>query len=168
MRRTIIMILPILVLAAATAWAVGEKATDFTLKDMKNADFRLGDYLGKHVIVMPFWMSWCKPCMVEMPLLETLYKKYRDKGLLVVSINADEPSGVARAKAIVRQKRVTYPVVFDSTSKITGIYNPNTQFPYTVIIDKKGKVAHVKTGFSAGDEKILEEQIQKLLEQAAE
>jgi peroxiredoxin len=106
--------------------------------------------------------------MVEMPQLEKLYKKYKDQGLLVVSVNADEPSGIARAKAIVRQKRVTYPVVFDSASKVTGIYNPNTQFPYTVIIDKEGKIAHVKTGFSAGDEKILEEEIKKLLGQGAE
>jgi peroxiredoxin len=154
---------------AAVAGAVGETAVDFNLKDMKNADFRLGDHLGEKVIVMSFWMSWCKPCMVEMPQLEKLYKKYKDQGFLVIGINADDVSNVAKAKAIVRQKRLTYPVLFDTSTKVTANYNPNTMFPYTVIIGKDKKVAYVKKGFSAGDQNLIEKEILKLLgEQGAQ
>lgn len=152
-----------LIFLSSTAWALGEAATDFTLKDMRNSDFRLGDHLGEKVVVISFWMTWCKPCQVEMPQLEKLYKKYKQQGLLVVSINADEPAGVARAKAIARQKRLTYPVVFDSTTKVTGTYNPGNAFPFTLVIGRDKKIHYVKKGFSAGDEKLLEEEVKKLL-----
>ena len=164
MKRFLTTLLIVAIAAMATAaFAEGETATDFSLKDVKGQEFRLGDHLGDKVIIISFWMSWCKPCLVEMPQLEQLYKTYKDKGLLVVSINADDPSGVAMAKNIVRQKRLTYPVLLDSTTKVTGIYNPNKTFPYTMIIDRDKKIVHVKKGFSAGDEKTLEEKIGKLL-----
>jgi peroxiredoxin len=164
-RYTVVPIIAALILAffATSAFAVGEAASDFSLKTTKGADFRLGDVLGKKVIVMSFWMSWCKPCLVEMPQLEKLYKKYKDKGMTVVSINADDPSGAVQAKNIVRQKRVTYPVLMDSDTKVTSLYNPSKQFPQTILIDMDGKIAYVKTGFSAGDQKVLEEKILSLL-----
>lgn len=163
MGRIFLLTVAVLLIGAVTAFALGELAPNFTLKDMKNKDFRLGDHLGNEVIVLSFWMSWCKPCMVEMPQLERLYKKYKSKGLLVVSVNADEPSGLAKAKTIVRQKRLTCPVVFDSSTEVTALFNPNKAFPYTILIDKDKKIVYVKTGFSAGDEKILEEKIKELL-----
>lgn len=163
-----LLILVAFLAAAAPALAVGEAATDFSLKDHKGAMFRLGDHLGEKVIVMAFWMSWCKPCLVEMPQLEKLYKAYKDKGLLVLSINADDPSGVAQAKTIVRQKRVTYPVLLDSATKVTGIYNPNKTFPCTVVIDRNKKIVYVKKGFSAGDEVVLEKTIKDLLQDMEE
>jgi len=163
MRKIILVALSLTLLFAGAVFALGEPATNFTLKDMKNKDFRIGDHLGDKVIVMSFWMSWCKPCMVEMPQLEKLYKKYKSKGLLVISINADEPAGLAKAKTIVRQKRLTYPVLFDSSTKVTATYNPGAAFPYTILIGKDKKISYIKTGFSAGDEKVLEEKIQQLL-----
>ena len=163
MHKIGLLTIVILLLFSGAAWAVGEVATDFSLKDMRNSDFRLGDHLGEKVIIVSFWMTWCKPCLVEMPQLEKLYKKYKQQGLLIVSINADEPAGVARAKAIARQKRVTYPVLFDSATSVTGIYNPSKAFPYTMIIGRDKKIHYIKKGFSAGDEKLLEEEIKKLL-----
>ena len=163
--RTLSLVLLLYLVAAfpVNAFALGETATDFTLKDARGVDFRLGDHLGKKVIIMTFWMTWCMPCLVEMPQLEKLYKKHKDKGLLVVSINADDPSGVAKAKTIARRKGLTYPVLFDSATKVTGIYNSNKQFPCTLIIGKDKKIAYVKTSFSAGDEKILEQKVLDLL-----
>ena len=162
-KRISILVVVALVALGGLCFAVGESATDFSLKDFNGKEFRLSDHLGDKVVIMSFWMSWCKPCQVEMPQLQELYNKYKDKGLLVVSINADDPSGVAKAKSIVRQKKLTYPVLFDSDTKVTGLYNPNKAFPYTVVIDKNKKIVHVKTGFSAGDEKHLEEIVTKAL-----
>lgn len=163
MKRVFVLVILALFLMPAVALCVGETVTDFTLKDVKGKTFRLGDHLGDKVIVLTFWMTWCKPCMVEMPQLEKLYKKYKKDGLLIVSINGDDPASIPNAKKIVRQKGVTYPVLLDTSTEVVGIYNPNKTFPYTIIIDKDKKVVHVKAGFSAGDEKILENKIEKLL-----
>ena len=154
-----------LLLLVGTAWAVGEKAADFTLKDLEGKSYRLADYQGK-VVVLSFWMTWCTPCKMEMPHLKTLYEKYRDQGLEIWSITADNPSDIVRVKAIVRRYELTNPVLHDADSRVNGLFNPRGDYPLTILIDKQGKVAWLKDGYSPGGEKELEEQVRRALDLA--
>lgn len=60
----------------------GKMAPDFTLKDSKNDPFTLSAHRGKYVVI-DFWGSWCKWCIVELPYLDSLYQKYKHDAVFV-------------------------------------------------------------------------------------
>jgi peroxiredoxin len=150
-------------LMASAAFALGEKAPAFSLKDASGKPYSMSQYVGKKAVLMSFWASWCKPCILEMPMLEKLYGRYKGEGLEILSINTDNSSGLAKARQIVKRKRITYPVLYDTDSKVTGLYNPKSVFPFVVLIDKAGKIQYTHEGFAAGDEIELEKEIEKAI-----
>lgn len=156
--RIFIVLLGIFVLVSVAA-AAGGKAPAFSLKDASGKSYALADYAGKKAVLMTFWASWCKPCLLEMPMMEKIYQQYKDQGLEILSINTDTASGVPKAKQIVERKAVTYPVLYDTDSNVTGIYNPQGAFPYTVLINTAGEIIYTHKGFTPGDEKELDEKI---------
>ncbi len=161
MRKTFIVVLLLLFLAA-TAYAVGEQAVDFTLKDLQGKSLRLADQKGQ-VVLLTFWMTWCSACKIEMPHHQRLYDEYKDKGFAVWSITADTPSDLPQVRSIVRRHKLTYPVLHDSDSRVNGLYNPRSDYPYSVLIDREGKVVWTHVGFKSGEEIELEQQIKKAL-----
>jgi thiol-disulfide isomerase/thioredoxin len=58
--------------------------------------------LARHrgsLVLVDFWATWCEPCRTEMPVLAGLEKKWRARGLVLVTISADEPEQEADARA---------------------------------------------------------------------
>jgi thiol-disulfide isomerase/thioredoxin len=66
-----------------------QQAPNFTLQDLKGNTVSLSDFHGKN-IYLNFWASWCGPCKMEMPDLEKIYQKYKDKDLVVLAVNIAE------------------------------------------------------------------------------
>jgi thiol-disulfide isomerase/thioredoxin len=66
-----------------------EKA-DFTLKDLHGKKWTLSELRGK-IVMVNFWATWCGPCRLEMPELDTLYTHFEPQGLVVLSITDEEP-----------------------------------------------------------------------------
>ena len=149
---------------ACAVWAGSEgKAPAFTLKDASGKVYSLAQYKDKNAVLMTFWASWCQPCVLEMPMIEKTYQKFRKDGLEVLSINVDTASGVAKAQQIVQRKAVTFPVLYDADSKAAGLYNPKGWYPFTLLVDKAGDIVYTHQGFNPGDEKELETEIGKAL-----
>lgn len=71
---------------------VGQKFTDFTMKDINNSDISLSDFAGKgDVVLVEFWAAWCPPCITrDLPYLIDAYDKYKDKGFVIVGVSIDE------------------------------------------------------------------------------
>ena len=68
---------------------VGRTAPDFELTTLDGKTVRLSDFRGKGVLIN-FWASWCKPCRDEMPAIQRVYERHRDKGLEVLAVNIAE------------------------------------------------------------------------------
>src|SRR5581483_4158654 len=89
---------------------VAKPAPDFVLKDIAGKDFKLSrQTLGK-IVIIDFWASWCPPCIKEVPVLQKLYARYKNRGLVIVGISMDE-GGVNDVVPFLNKHRVTYPVV---------------------------------------------------------
>ena len=107
------------------------KASDFTLPSNQGKSLKLSDFHGD-VVMLNFWASWCGPCRQEMPILDDLQKRFKKIGFTVLGVNIDED--VSDAKGLLKEISVSFPVVFDSKSKVSETYQLDSM-PTTVMID---------------------------------
>jgi len=142
------------------ALSKGKKAPDFKAKTLKGTEFELKDLRGR-VVLMDFWATWCPPCRREVPELEKLWKKYKDKGLVVLGIALDRGSSDVVRKFVAKYK-LTYWQVHDARSEIARKYDIRP-IPTTYIVDTKGVIRDVHVGFGPGLEKEFEKEIKALL-----
>jgi len=145
----------------------GTIAPDFTASDVDGKTFRLSDHLGKSVVLLDFWSTFCEPCKAEFPHLRALYDAQKSKGLLVVGIAMDGPETVADVHAFVKRFELDFPVVTDEDSRIASLFNPKKSMPLSVLIDKGGRIAVVREGYNPGEEKLVAADVAKELEAPA-
>jgi len=111
-------------------------AKDFQVATPDKGQLRLADFKGK-VVFLNFWATWCEPCKEEMPAMERLYQKYRDRGLVVLAISADI-EGASVVAPFVKKHKLTFLIGLDPRMNVTSLYGV-WAVPSTYIIDKQGK-----------------------------
>ncbi len=146
--------------------AGGDVAPDFTARDVDGNTFRLADHLGKEVILLDFWSTYCEPCKAEFPHLRALYATHKSQGLMVVGVAMDGPESVSDVPAFVKRYRLEFPVVLDEDSSIAGLYNPKKSMPFSVLIGRDQRTAAQREGYNAGDEAAIEADVTKALGEA--
>jgi len=126
---------------------VGEKAPDFSLKDvMTGKTVTLSEFAGKKVVMLEFWATWCDICVREMPNLVKLHNAWKPKGFELLSIVL--PSGNVNAiKKIVTEKKLTYPALLDADLAVaTKLYGLAGPIPLKIVIDHKGVIRYSHVG----------------------
>ena len=86
---------------------IGQLAPDFEMQYPDGRKVKLSDFKGKPVIVN-FWATWCAPCEAELPEFVQTYEKYKDQGLVILGVNAQE-SG-EDANKFVEKYGLSFPV----------------------------------------------------------
>jgi hypothetical protein len=79
----------------------------------------------------------------------------------------DGPETAADIPAFVKRMDINFPVVVDDDSRIASLYNPKKSMPLSVLISKSGRISVVREGYNPGDEKLVEADVTKELDQAA-
>jgi cytochrome c biogenesis protein CcmG/thiol:disulfide interchange protein DsbE len=116
---------------------LGRAAPPFTLPHLgSDEELSLASLRGK-VVVLNFWASWCNPCKGEAPLLESAWNRYKDEGVVVVGVDAQDFD--VDAQRFVDNAGITYPVVRDRHGSTLGHYGV-TGFPETWFIDARGRL----------------------------
>lgn len=150
----------VLVLAAsASGLESGARAPEIGLEDTGGSAIRMADLRGK-VVVVDFWASWCAPCRDELPVLDRLYGRYRERGLVVVGVNVDRE--LRNMRDFLSRAPVHFPVVHDARHVVADRYQPSTM-PSSYFVDRNGVVRHVKRGFRAREARELERIVEDLL-----
>jgi cytochrome c biogenesis protein CcmG, thiol:disulfide interchange protein DsbE len=144
------------------ALAAGQRpaAPEFTLERLDgNGSISLADYRGKAVVVN-FWASWCGPCKTEAPLLQDAWERYREQGLVVLGIDAQDLR--ADGRRFVERYGLTYPVAFDGGGSTLGRWGVPA-FPETWFVGRDGRLVgeHIRGEFT-------EEQLETNIELALE
>jgi thiol-disulfide isomerase/thioredoxin len=127
------------------AAAQRQAAADFSLKDLRGKRVKLSDFKGK-VVVVNFWATWCGPCLQELPFLEADYQAKAKDGLVVLAIATDGPETASRIQGVVRQRKFTMPVLHDAAGSVVASHNPRGSNPYTIFIDRAGRVWPARRG----------------------
>ena len=139
-------VLVIALLLALLGWQVfqkdkkpelGRAAPLFTLPELGgSSDISLAAYRGK-AVVLNFWASWCGPCKDEAPLLESAWNRYKNRGLVVLGVDAQDFD--VDAQRFVDNAGITYPIARDKHGSTLGHYGV-TGFPETWFVDPKGRL----------------------------
>jgi len=122
----------------------GQQAPGFTLLTLDGGRASLTDHRDK-LVVLNFWATWCQPCTVEMPSLEALWQRYRDRGLIVVGVSVDRGAPKALLEPYVRNLKLTFPILLDPDSKTSDRWRV-TALPATFVVRPGGEVAGVAMG----------------------
>ena len=149
--------------SAALAASSSGPAPGFKLSARGGQTIDLAQFKGQ-VVMINFWATWCGPCRDEMPLLEDIYKKYKPMGFTMLGVNVEPNSKAAEEWLGKLAKPVSFPIAFDTDSKVSKLYKV-AGMPNTVIVDRKGNVRVMHRGYKAGDENIYLTQIRTLLKE---
>lgn len=120
-----------------------EQAPDFFLRDMDGNPVQLSAHRGK-VVILTFWASWCVPCKAELASLNTLQKKYREKGLVVLAVSIDRTRDAAGS--YLAKNPVVYPALHDEQALVSRKVYRVFGVPATFVIDRKGAIASKRYG----------------------
>ncbi len=150
-------------IAASQLTNAQNQLINFSLEDLNGKNRTLAEFLEKGPVYINFWALWCQPCRAELKTMQAIYEKYSEKGFTLLAISIDTPRSLAKVKSFFASQNFTMPCLLDPNSKVFEKLNGQS-LPYSILIDKSGKIVKTRTGYLPGDEKFIEQDIVKLLQ----
>jgi peroxiredoxin len=141
----------------------GQPAPDFTLKDLEGESYTLSELKGK-VVLLDFWATWCKPCIISIPHLNELNLRFQEEEFFVLGISVDRYKSKSSLKRFVKKYEINYPILADKSGKVAARYRAFA-LPTSFLINGEGKIAKRILGSNPSLLKGLEEEVEKLLKE---
>jgi cytochrome c biogenesis protein CcmG/thiol:disulfide interchange protein DsbE len=161
-RHTFIGMLSALLVCASFVQAQSSAINNLKLEEIDGTTSTLSDYLRVGPVYMTFWALWCEPCKQELHALKPFAKEHQDQPFTILAINQDTPKSLAKVKAYAKSQSYPFPVVLDPNAQILQAFN-GQNLPFSVLLNKEGKVVSTRTGYLPGDVKEIEKEIMRLL-----
>jgi thiol-disulfide isomerase/thioredoxin len=109
---------------------------EITLSDPTGRPVSLSEFRGK-IVFINFWTTWCLACVIEMPSMEKLHQRFKDKDFIMVAINLQESA--ARVKQFYKEYKLTFTSLLDITGDVGAALGIRS-IPTTFILDKNGRI----------------------------
>jgi len=116
-------------------------APDFSLTSLTGTTIHLADYRGKKPVILDFWATWCPNCRRDMPRLNELYNKYKDK-VEVIGVDLQEDKGTV--SDFITSRGINFPIVIDQ-GDVANQYSARYTNTH-VLVKKDGTVLQVIPG----------------------
>ncbi|HDH05575.1 MAG TPA: TlpA family protein disulfide reductase [Nitrospirae bacterium] len=136
------------------------KAEDFTLKDLSEKDVSLSSFKGSPVL-LNFWATWCPYCRKERAHLNSIYKDYKDKGLIILSVSTDR--SVDKVKNFLKEIPSDFIILSDSDGSVASSYNVRG-LPSSFLINREGVIKYKFMGFRDWTDSGSRELLDKLID----
>ena len=174
----ILLISLVSILGAAWIWltrptatnSAGEKisapqrgflAPDFELSDSTGQTYRVSELRGRPLLIN-FWASWCTPCRAEMPAMERVYQKYRDRGFLILGVNSTIQDNRRDALTFSDGLQLSFPILFDDQGEASDLFAVRA-LPTSFFVAPDGTIEEVVIGGPMA-EALLNIRVQQLVE----
>jgi peroxiredoxin len=138
---------------------VGQPAPALVVTLLDGRTFDLAQERGK-VVIVNFWATWCSPCRAEMPRLDSVYKRYHERGVDLLGLSVDDANDRAAVADVMRH--FSFPAALAANARVNGFGEP-VAVPMTWIIDAHGVVRARLVAGSAVTEQALEQAVAPLL-----
>ncbi len=125
--------------------AVAQERPDFTLRNLNGEVQSVAEWDGQ-VVLVNLWATWCPPCRHEIPYFIDIYEEKKVAGFVIVGIAFDDLESV---KAMRDELLISYPVLLadgDAAAIAKAYGNARMGLPYTVLINRKGKIVEKRLG----------------------
>ena len=116
------------------------------METIDNQKLKLSDFKGK-IVVVDFMAMWCKPCRAQIAILADLWPKYRDKGVVFMSVDVDPMENLTQLKIFAEKCGMTW--IVGCSGKAGEIYGI-VAVPTIVIVDRNGQIVVKHTGVISG------------------
>lgn len=146
--------------APATA-QVGRAAPAYAARTLQGDSVSLADQRGK-VVLLNIWATWCHPCRTEIPELQALYERNRDRGLEVVGVSVDAGGEDAAVADFAREYGMTYPLWRDGDGRVSTTFAA-VGVPATYLIGRDGVLLWSHLGPVTSDDPALGRALEEAL-----
>jgi peroxiredoxin len=153
----------LLLVSFSSAAIAQDNIPNIQLKDLSGnmIDANLLENEGKPMIIS-FWATWCKPCVLELNAINDQYIDWQDEsGVKLIAVSVDDSRNSARVKPFVASQGWDYEVYLDENQELKRALNVNN-IPHTFLVDGNGEIVYQHNGYMTGDEDHLYELIEKL------
>lgn len=122
----------------------GFLAPDFALELLGGGEVTLSELRGRGVLIN-LWASWCPPCRAEMPAIQRVYDRTKDRGLEVLAVNTTYQDSERAAADFIQELGLSFPVPLDRGGTVSRQYQLRA-LPTTFFVDRKGIIRTVIIG----------------------
>lgn len=150
------------VLISSSIFSQSKSIPDFNLETVSGEKISLHQLLVKGPVYINFWALWCVPCRAELKALQTIYEQFKEKNVSIVAINIDSPKSSSKVKSFISGMKYTFPVLLDINQEVFQKFG-GSNLPFSLLIDKDGKIVKVRNSFLPGDEKEIIKDIENIL-----
>lgn len=141
---------------------VGTRAPDFRAIDLATGDsvsFR--EHYEGAVTLVNIWATWCIPCRVEMPGMDSVYQSLAPRGFKIAAVSIDEGSP-EDVRAFGQELDISFDLLQDRSTRIRDVYQ-TTGVPESFLINKDGIIVKRLMGEHAWNSPVNRKLIERLL-----
>jgi len=148
---------------------LNEPTPIFYLRSLENENVFLRDYCGelrqpwknktKHIVIISFFTTYCKPCLKEIPVLEEIYESFKTKNIAVFLIDLKEDHQLV--KDFVQKQGIHLPILLDKYGIVAQKYEV-TSVPRLFVINQEGMLIWQTSGYSENLKQELNQLLQSL------
>jgi thiol-disulfide isomerase/thioredoxin len=120
-----------------------------SMNTIEELPLALASFKGKPLVVN-FWARWCGPCRKEIPDLAEMHEKYKGKGLVTIGIAVEDATHRDSVREFAKAYDMNYTLLIGGIQKSVELMkatgNPKSGLPFTLVIDRQGKIVAQKLG----------------------
>jgi len=133
------------------------------IKDMTGASVAFDKTFEKgKVTLVSFWATWCIPCKREIKMVREKMSEWKSQvDFNYMTISEDDSRATAQVKSYAKSQGWDFPYYQDPNGDLKRSLNFQN-VPFTIIVDKDGKIAHMQSGYEAGGEEVLFAKIKEI------
>ena len=142
---------------------VGTRAPEFTAIDLATGDsVSLRDRYRGHVTLVNIWATWCIPCRVEMPAMQSVYDSLRTRGFRVAAVSIDE-GDATEVRNFAAELGLSFDILHDPSGRIQQVYQ-TTGVPESFLLDREGVIVKRVIGAHDWSSPVNRQLVERLLD----
>lgn len=142
------------------SFSSAQEHQNLVVQSINGDEVSLEELISKGPVLLNFWALWCEPCKIEMKQLQSIYDRYKDKGLSILAVNQDNQKSVSKVASYISSQEYSFYISTDADGEVAQQFNVQS-IPLSLLFDKNGTVIYKALGYKPGDERKIEEALEK-------